>query len=180
MTVLVERLFAVHDALDQAGIPHAVGGAIALAYCTKDPRGTRDLDLNVFVGVEAAEQVLAALPDPIEWSPDDVGMIKRTGQVRLRWEETPVDLFFNNLPLHEEVAKGQVTVQLEGRQIPVLDGSALVVFKAMFDRSKDWVDIEEIFNHDPVAAAEGAARITELIGPDDHISKRLNELVQRG
>ena len=41
------------------------GGAIALAYCTLDPRGTRDLDFNVFVGAERAREVFAALPDKI-------------------------------------------------------------------------------------------------------------------
>ena len=33
------------------------------AYCTLDPRGTRDLDFNVFVEPERAREVLAALPE---------------------------------------------------------------------------------------------------------------------
>lgn len=176
MSRLVERLFAVHDALDSAGIPHAVGGAIALAFCTKDPRGTRDIDLNVFLGVDAAEKVLAVLPEQIEHSPDDVRRIEETGQVRLKWEETPVDLFFNNLPLHEEVAAGRVTVDLDGHEIPILDASSLVVFKSMFDRAKDWVDIEDIARHDPDAVTDAIRRVDDLLGPDDSISQRLREL----
>ena len=52
MSALGERLLAVHDALDGAGMPHAIGGAIALGYCVVEPRGTRDLDVNVFVPQE--------------------------------------------------------------------------------------------------------------------------------
>jgi len=45
MSKIREMLWAVHDALERADIPRAVGGgAIALAYCTLRPRGTRDLD----------------------------------------------------------------------------------------------------------------------------------------
>jgi hypothetical protein len=49
VSVLAQRLLAVHAALDDAGLPHAFGGAIALAYCTLEPRGTRDIDVNVFI-----------------------------------------------------------------------------------------------------------------------------------
>ena len=38
MSSLVEKLFFILDALESAGIPHAVGGAIALAFCTRDGR----------------------------------------------------------------------------------------------------------------------------------------------
>lgn len=177
MSRLVERLFAVLDALDSAGIPHAVGGAIALAFCTKDPRGTRDIDLNVFVGVEKAESVLASLPAEVDHDAEDAERIRKTGQVRLSWDETPIDLFFNNLPLHEEVAAGRVTVPLEGREIPVLDASSLVVFKSMFDRARDWVDIQDILEQDPVAVADASKRVSELLGADDPISQRLNRML---
>lgn len=177
MSPLIERLFAVLDALEAARIPHAVGGAIALAFCTKDPRGTRDLDLNIFLEVDHAEMVLKALPDEIPWGQREVRLIRETGQVRLRWEDTPVDLFFNNLPLHEEVARGQVTGQLKGREIPVLDATSLVIFKAMFNRTKDWADIEEILAHSRSAVSEATNRVAELIGNDDPITRRLTDLL---
>ena len=62
MSLLGERLLAVHDSLTDAALPHAFGGAIALAYCTEEPRGTRDLDVNVFVDPLRAEEALSALP----------------------------------------------------------------------------------------------------------------------
>ena len=105
MSELGDLLFAVHESLEQAGIPHAVGGAIALAYCTLDPRGTRDLDFNVFVGPERARDVFAALPDGVEVSGERLERLERDGQVRLRSGTTPVDLFLSVLPFHDDVAE---------------------------------------------------------------------------
>lgn len=180
MSPLIAKLLAVHAAFEEAEIPHAVGGAIALAFATRDPRGTRDLDLNVFLKPDQAARVLAALPAGIEWSDADVEEIQRTGQVRLWWDDTPVDLFFNNLPLHEDVARGRVIVPLAGEQIPILDAGSLVIFKAMFDRPKDWVDIEEILVHDRGAVIDALERITSLIGAEDPISLRLKALLEAG
>ncbi len=56
MTTLVEKVVALSDALTTAGVPHAFGGAIALAYCTEDPRGTRDVDVNAFVPASQPNQ----------------------------------------------------------------------------------------------------------------------------
>ncbi len=63
MSELIDKLFAVHDSLTAASLAHAFGGAIALAYCTEEPRGTRDLDVNIFSDSSHAATVLAALPD---------------------------------------------------------------------------------------------------------------------
>ena len=61
MTTLVEKVLAVHDAFETAEIRHAFGGALALAYATEEPRGTRDIDVNVFA---RAEQVDAVFGNP--------------------------------------------------------------------------------------------------------------------
>ena len=42
---LVDKIVAVHDALERAGLAHACGGALALAWCTERPRGTSDIDV---------------------------------------------------------------------------------------------------------------------------------------
>jgi hypothetical protein len=40
MKPMTEAIVELHDALDSAGIPHAFGGALALAWCTKDLTGS--------------------------------------------------------------------------------------------------------------------------------------------
>jgi hypothetical protein len=176
---LSELLFAVHDALDQAQIPHALGGAIALAYCTLDPRGTRDLDFNVFVGPERARDVLAALPAGIEVSGERLQRLERDGQVRLRSGITPVDLFLSVLPFHDHVADHIRRVPFEGRTIPVLSCTALVVFKAMFDRTRDWADIESMVEAQSFDLDEASHWIREMLGDDRRIDQLASAQARR-
>lgn len=171
MSNLGELLFAVHDGLERADIPHALGGAIALAYCTLDPRGTRDLDFNVFVGPERAREVFAALPEGIEVSGERLERLERDGQVRLRSGITPVDLFLNVLPFHDHVARHVRQVPFEGRSIPILSCTALVVFKAMFDRTQDWADIEAMVEAQSFDLDEASDWIRDMLGDDRRIDQ---------
>jgi hypothetical protein len=170
---LVEKLFAVHDALAAASVPHAFGGAIALAYCVEEPRGTRDLDVNIFCDAADAAKVFAALPDGIKAADADVAAVERDGQARLFWDGVPIDVFLNNLPLHEAVADAVVWVPLEGRQVPMLDCASLAVFKALFDRTKDWADLEAIAVATPEDIESAARTLARLVGEDDPASRRL-------
>jgi hypothetical protein len=176
---LSEILFAVHDSLERASIPHAVGGAIALGYCTLDPRGTRDVDFNVFVETDRAREVLAVLPDNVEVSSDRLERLERDGQVRLRSGATPVDLFLNVLPFHEHVERHIRRVPFEGRTIPILSCTALVVFKAMFDRTQDWADIEAMVEARSFDAEEASDWIGQMLGDDRRIEKIAELLANR-
>lgn len=177
MSELVDKLFAIHDSLTKASIPHAFGGAIALAYCTEEPRGTRDLDVNIFVDAAKAERTLACLPRGVMVSAEDIAKVERDGQTRLDWDGTPVDVFLNNLPLHEAVAGAVVWVPLSGREVPVLDCASLAIFKAFFDRTKDWADMEAIAQATPEDIDIAAAMISDLVGQDDPAVKRLESLI---
>jgi hypothetical protein len=176
MSELVEKLFAIHDALLTGSIPHAFGGAIALAYCVQEPRGTRDLDVNIFCDAADAERVLSALPPGVRVDADDIATVRRDGQTRLDWDGVPVDVFLNNLPLHEEVAGAVVWVPLQGRQIPVLDCVSLVIFKSFFDRTKDWADIEAVALATPEDIDTARQTIARLIGEDDPAYQRLAKI----
>lgn len=167
MTTLVGKLLALHDALDAAGVGHAFGGAIALAYCTEDPRGTRDVDVNVFVPAAAAQPVLDALPPEVVVPPGTAEQVADDGQVRLWWDDTPVDLFFDYAPLHAQAARGARQVPFADREIPVLGAVEIVLFKALFDRPKDWVDIGSVLDNDAVDAESVTRGLLELLGADD-------------
>lgn len=177
MSELVEKLFAIHDSLAEASIPHAFGGAIALAYCTEEPRGTRDLDVNIFIDSSKAAQTLACMPQGVTVATEDIARVERDGQARLDWDGTPVDVFLNNLPLHQAVAAAVAWVPLAGREIPVLDCASLAIFKAFFDRTKDWADLEAIAQATPEDIDAAAATIAELVGKDDPAVQRLESLI---
>lgn len=176
MSELVEKLFTIHDSLTTAGLAHAFGGAIALAYCVEEPRGTRDLDVNIFVDASQAASVLASLPNGVRVRKKDVAKVKRDGQARLDWDGTPIDVFLNNIPLHDAVASSVVWVSLEGRDVPVLDCASLTIFKAFFDRTKDWADIEAIAIATPEDIEIAATTIADLVGEDDPAVGKLKAL----
>lgn len=143
--LLDEQIVALEQALAEAGIPHAFGGAQALAYYGPI-RATHDIDLNVFVGIERAEAVLAALGAlGVETDARDLrARIERDEQVRLYWQRTPIDLFFAYDPLHASSMQRRRKVDFYGDPIHVLGPEDLIVYKAIFDRPKDWEDIAGI------------------------------------
>jgi hypothetical protein len=173
---LVEKLHAIHEALKARSLPHAFGGAIALAYCVEEPRGTRDLDVNVFVDAKHAERVFDALPDGVLAGPEDVEAVKRDGQTRVFWDGVPIDVFLNNLPLHDQVANGVLWVSLADREVRVLDCASLVIFKSFFDRTKDWADIEAVALATPEDVVSALATVRNLVGEEDPACRRLADV----
>lgn len=178
MTDLVGRVVAICDALDEHSIPWAIGGAMALAFATAEPRGTRDIDVNVFVAADQARRVFAALPRGVRHRSADVNAAGRDDQIRLWWDDTPVDIFFAANPFHHEVASRCVTVPFGGRNIRVLSAEDLAVFKAMFDRSKDWVDIETMATSDAIDLDLAASRLHDVLGDDPRVD-RLRNIIRR-
>jgi hypothetical protein len=176
MSVLATRLIEVHDALTSADLPHAFGGAIALAYCTEEPRGTRDLDVNVFVHPQLAKDVFAALPDGVARSSGELASAESEGQVRLWWQDTPIDIFLNVHPFHEEVASGVRQVPFSGRVIPVVGCSALAVFKALLSRTKDWADIEAMVDMGEMNLTDALPWLTQIAGSDAPAVARMRAL----
>ena len=59
---IVGKITALHAALDDADLPHAFGGALALAWCTERARGTIDIDVNVFVDAAACRRGVRGVP----------------------------------------------------------------------------------------------------------------------
>lgn len=162
---LPEKILAVDDVL--ADVPHAFGGALALAYHA-EPRATIDIDVNVFVPVEHADRVLAALA---ELGVDVAGastVVAREGQVRVRWGRTPIDLFFSYDRFHAAADRGAVAVPFAGRTIRVLSAEHLAVCKVVFDRPKDWIDIDAMIALGSlVDAAEVLRWVGRIAGDDD-------------
>lgn len=176
---LAERLLAIHRALQAAEIPHAFGGAIALAYWTLDPRGTSDIDVNVFVPAADCRPALEVLPEGVRRPAGVADVIAADGQTRLWWDRTPVDLFFDYAPIHAEAGRQRRMVRFSGAEIPVLGPEELVAFKAMFDRTKDWADIEAVIAAGTVDLAVVRRHLHEMVGTGDQRLRRLVEAQRR-
>jgi hypothetical protein len=180
MASLVDQIHALAAAWRAAGIPFAFGGALALAYAVEEPRGTRDIDVNLFLPIDQADEVFAALPAGVDWTADDLAVVRRDGQVRVFWDDTPLDLFFATDPFHESAARRVREVPLTVGHIPVLDANDLAVFKAFFDRTKDWADLETMVDAGSIDADDALGWLERLLGPDDSRTQRLEALLDAG
>ena len=176
---LPERILLLDHAL--AVIPHAFGGALALAYYA-EPRATIDIDLNLFVPADRFPDVAAPLLElgVAAREPDAVASIEHDGQGRVMWDNTPIDLFFAYDPFHDAAAAARRTVPFAASSIPILAPEHLVVCKAVFDRPKDWVDI------DAMLAAGIALDVAEILrwvgriaGDDDPRYERIATVLTR-
>lgn len=142
---LSQKILQIEAALKGGAVPHAFGGALALAYYAT-PRATIDIDVNVFVDVTRVDEVLGIFEGlGVASVSDEVKQrLARDEQGRLFWDRTPIDLFFSYDHFHESCLDRRVLVPFgAGERIHVLSAEDLIVFKAIFDRSKDWRDIAE-------------------------------------
>ncbi len=176
---LAQRVVAVDAAL--ARIPHAFGGALALAYYA-EPRATIDIDLNVFVPADRLDEVLAPLgAQGVEVTDPSLSeLIRRDGQARVMWESTPIDLFFAYDPFHAAAEAGRRRVPFAEGSIPILSVEHLVVCKVVFNRSKDWVDLDAILAvGTEVDAAEVIRWVGRIAGDADPRYERVVALLTR-
>lgn len=174
---LPEKVIVIHETLDEAKIAHALGGALALAYYA-EPRATIDIDLNVFLQSERYHEAIGELAVlGVETNDLNAVALERDGQCRLWWGDSAVDLFFSYDPIHEEMRKEVRRVPFGGVTVPILAPEHLIVCKAMFDRRKDWLDIEQMLlaaDELDIEAVEGW--LARMVGDDDQRLARLREL----
>jgi len=180
VTSIVDKILAVDAALAERRIAHAFGGALALAFCTERARGTIDIDVNVFVGPDEAAAVLAALPAEVAHGDDDRERLERDGQTRLWWEQTPVDVFLDTTDFHVEAAQRRREHDFAGRRVPFLACSDLAVFKAFFNRTKDWADLEEMLAVGALNVDQTLGVLVRYLGEDDERVERLRGLAAPG
>jgi hypothetical protein len=180
---LDEKVVALERALRDAGIPHAFGGAIALAYYAT-PRGTQDIDVNLFVPASDLDRVLGVLA-PLGVDPANQAVRLRTErdeQVRVSWDGTPLDLFFAYDPLHDACRERRRHVAFPGERIAILSAEDLAIFKVLFAREKDWRDLRELLFAQSASfdADYATGWLERILAPDDQRLDRFRSLLSGG
>ncbi len=163
MVDLIRKIHRLHRTFAKADLPHAFGGALASAWCAGQARATINIDVNVFVNGTDIERVLAALPTQVRWTEADVKVLKRDLQCRLWFEHTPVDLFFNSTEWHEKLASRVIWEPLADVSLPFLCCEDLAVFKALFNRTKDWSDLEAMQEAGSLDISRVSAAVIDLL-----------------
>ncbi|MDA8208036.1 MAG: hypothetical protein M0Z92_03490 [Actinomycetota bacterium] len=175
-TTMAERIVAVHRSFDAAEIPHAFGGAIALAYHTLRPRATSGIDINVALAGMDAERVFRSMPPQVKGSGQLIRVAQARDEVRLRWMRSgSIDLFFARDDYYRLVEERKEIQRFAGTSIPVISATDLTVFKTLFNRPQDWVDIAEMLKAGTVDAAE-ALRWAEHLGGVEAVERLRNAL----
>ena len=179
MLTLAQRVLAIEGALSD--VPHAFGGALALAYYA-EPRATIDIDLNVFVPAERFSEVagpLAQLGAAAD-DPSIAALVRRDGQVRVMWDATPIDLFFSYDAFHDAAGAARHLVPFGDGTIPILAADHLTVCKAVFNRPKDWVDVDSMLAAETnIDAAEVLRWVARITGDEDPRYNRIAAVLTR-
>jgi hypothetical protein len=179
----VDRVVVLHRLLAESDIPHALGGALALAYHAS-PRGTVEIDCNVFLSVSEAGRVTERLATLGIVAPPTGADLLPTDGLRCPWDDTHVDLFFPYDPEFFASVERRVECHAfensEGRlvDLPFLSAEDLCVFKVILDRQKDWADIEAMLDEEPLDLAYVQRWLLHVRG--DGIWPRLRRLAELG
>jgi hypothetical protein len=143
---LKQELEMLVGALGEAAVPFAVCGGIAVTIHGA-PRLTDDLDLLVpATSIEAAKQIAARVGFDVPAAPMVFGggtpharTVHRVSKLD-EGELLTLDLIVVAGAL-EEVWRGRVLVEWEGRRVPVVSRAGLLAMKRIAGRPKDLLDI---------------------------------------
>lgn len=106
---------AIADALAARHIPYAIGGALALGVAGV-PRGTKDVDVNVFSATEALPDVFDTLIELGIHVDREAALAraKRDGMFVGDWDGMRVDVFVPSIPFSDEAERTRVNVTIDG------------------------------------------------------------------
>jgi hypothetical protein len=171
------RLLA--DALEGAGVPYAVGGALALGVWGF-PRATNDVDLDVFVpagDLDPVFDVLEGAGCELDRTAAQRSAAQR-GDFKVRLHAMRIDVFVASIPLYESAARRIRQAPLEGRLAWFLSPEDLAVFKFLFFRTKDILDVERLVAFGGPAFDRQYVRhwLVDLVGQDDDRVQRWDRL----
>ena len=169
-----EAAQCISDAFEKAAIPYAIGGALALAIAGV-PRGTADVDVNVFLPEDRVADAMAVLAElGIDLPVAAAEQAKHRGMFVGRWDGMRIDVFLPSIPFAAEAERTRVRVTDDsGWSGWFLAPEALAVFKLLFFRGKDIVDLERLVAVRPELDKSYVRRhIVEMMGEDDDRTRR--------
>ncbi len=135
------------------------------------PRATNDVDLNVFVRPEelgAVVGALRALGIPVD-AGEAVRRAASDGVFTAGWGLFRVDLFTPSIEFSWEAERTRVRESVGDGEAWFLSAEALCVFKPLFFRGKDRVDLERLVGVQGSAVDAAYVRrwIVDMVGADD-------------
>ena len=181
------------DAFTAAGVEAALGGGLAFNLWAI-PRVTKDIDLNVFLDEDEHARALEVLERSgcrsdrggAAWDePARAEFLRRAreGEVAVAWAgDVRVDVFLPSIPFYAQARQTLRPVEFpDGVTRRVLSPESLAVFKLLFFRDKDLVDLARLVAVQGAALDTGwvRARIVEMLGEDDERVSAWEQILAR-
>jgi hypothetical protein len=168
------RSFEAHS------VPYALGGALAFGVWAI-PRATVDVDVNVFVTDDklgAVFDALGSLGIAVDHGSARSASTAR-GMFALKWGRWRIDVFTPSIPFSWEAARTRSTHVIDGQAAIFLSAEALAVFKLLFFRPKDIVDLQRLIavQGPRLDRAYIRAELIKMMGDDDPRVLKWDELV---
>ena len=88
----------------------------------------------------------------------------------------PLDLFSRSTHCTPRLRERAELVPMLDATVPILSATDLLVFKALFNRRKDWADIEELLRFGKPDLDEARRWLVEILGADDRRLATLAEV----
>jgi hypothetical protein len=171
----IAREFEAHE------IPYALGGALALGV-HGIPRGTLDVDVNVFVEENEIPLVVERL-NALGVELDLQAALARAqgeGMFVGRWADIRIDVFVPSIPFSHEARKTRLRLtNPEGQSAYFLTAEAIAIFKLLFFRPKDIADVERLNAVQGADLDRGYIRrwLIDMMGSDDERVRTWDKIV---
>lgn len=175
----VDRLL---DVLEASETPYALGGALALAAWS-EPRATADVDVILWLPEAQWGQGVALIRtagvvlDPVV----ALRHAKERGMFAGMLGAVRVDVFVPSIAFYDEALVRRTRTKVLGRDTWVHSAEVLAVFKLLFFRPKDLIDIERMLNVQGGSFDRSFVRehIAEMVGDDDVRVAKWDEITER-
>jgi hypothetical protein len=133
------------EAFESEGCEYALGGALALGYWAT-PRGTIDVDVTLYLSPKQPTHCIRLLQRiGCEFNAARAhASIGEHGFCQVKFHGCRVDVFLPLTDIYDEVKSRRRQMPLGEHIVWVWDAAALCVFKMMFFREKDLLDVKAL------------------------------------
>lgn len=184
MQQLLDSLRDLVAALDRTGRDYAIGGAIALGAWAA-PRATKDIDVTLWCTEDEVREALVELVEA--GAAGDVDALVRQSAERglavMSWRGIRLDVFTPSIDFYEEALRRRVLRDLPFiGKVWILSAEVLAVFKLLFNRPKDWVDIASLVGVQGSALDKSwvRAQLVSMVGEEDERIARWDSTSEAG
>jgi hypothetical protein len=148
------------------------------------PRATVDVDINVFVDDASLGRALDAL-ESVHLEIDRTRCIRESserGMFIVHMGMYRIDVFTPSIEFSWEAGRTRVEHTIDGERVWFLSAEAIAVFKLLFFRAKDVVDLQRLIavQGERLSCAYVREWLVRMMGEDDERVRKWDELVALG